>query len=214
MALSRMVESSSFRGHGDGVWYHRCVRASTAPDRGRGRDASYPTLPRTDPGVRFSRTGLHPASYSHCWVCTWMGRLTCWRGFRQVGLEPYRLVPTGEQQPISWAFAQSQGFRLTLARARRREALRPLTQPYNRKELPVHPVTCMCLPLWNLASFLTYPDWGTTPSCCMRPKVSQTARSSTTFPPAKRCIVVPITVICLPVGAMPRKSPVCVPRTV
>src|SRR5206468_8929195 len=31
---------------------------------------------------------LHPASYAHCWVCTWMGLLTCWRGFDQVGLEP------------------------------------------------------------------------------------------------------------------------------
>src|SRR5437660_6380831 len=32
---------------------------------------------------------LHPASYAHCWVCTWMGLLTCWLGFDQVGLEPF-----------------------------------------------------------------------------------------------------------------------------
>src|SRR5215510_161293 len=31
---------------------------------------------------------LHPASYAHCWVCTWMGLLTCWLGVDQVGLEP------------------------------------------------------------------------------------------------------------------------------
>src|SRR5713101_3093595 len=31
---------------------------------------------------------LHPASYAHGWVCTWMGLLTCWLGFDQVGLEP------------------------------------------------------------------------------------------------------------------------------
>jgi len=42
--------------------------------------------------------------------------LTCWRGFRQVRCTPYRLSPTGEQQPISWAFAQCQGLGLTLAR--------------------------------------------------------------------------------------------------
>src|SRR5215470_16752490 len=32
---------------------------------------------------------FHPASYAHCWVCTWMGLLTCWLGFDQVGLEPF-----------------------------------------------------------------------------------------------------------------------------
>src|SRR5207244_1769782 len=42
--------------------------------------------------------------------------LTCWRGVRQVGLEPYRLAPTGEQQPVSWDRSQFQGFGLTLAR--------------------------------------------------------------------------------------------------
>ena len=45
-----------------------------------------------------------------------MSLLTCWLGFNQVGLEPYWCSPTGEQQPISWAFAQFQGFGLTLAR--------------------------------------------------------------------------------------------------
>jgi hypothetical protein len=29
-----------------------------------------------------------PASYAHCWVCTWRALLACWRGFGQVGLEP------------------------------------------------------------------------------------------------------------------------------
>ena len=42
--------------------------------------------------------------------------LTCWRDFSQVGLEPYWLAPTGKRQPISWAYAQFQGFGLTLAR--------------------------------------------------------------------------------------------------
>src|ERR1051325_6326161 len=31
---------------------------------------------------------LRPASYAHCWVCTWMELLTRWLGFDQVGLEP------------------------------------------------------------------------------------------------------------------------------
>ena len=30
---------------------------------------------------------IHPASYSHCWVCTWTSLLTCWLRFDQVGLE-------------------------------------------------------------------------------------------------------------------------------
>ena len=29
-----------------------------------------------------------PASYAHCWVCTWSSLLACWLGFSQVGLEP------------------------------------------------------------------------------------------------------------------------------
>ena len=29
-----------------------------------------------------------PASYAHCWVCTWSSLLACWLGFGQVGLEP------------------------------------------------------------------------------------------------------------------------------
>jgi hypothetical protein len=29
-----------------------------------------------------------PASYAHCWVCTWSALLACWLGFGQVGLEP------------------------------------------------------------------------------------------------------------------------------
>src|SRR5262249_30653947 len=45
--------------------------------------------------------------------------LTCWRGCGQVGLEPYGGAPTGGPQPMAWACAQSQGFGLTLARARR-----------------------------------------------------------------------------------------------
>jgi len=42
--------------------------------------------------------------------------LTGWLSFNQVGLEPYWPAPTGKQQPISWAYAQFQGFGLTLAR--------------------------------------------------------------------------------------------------
>ena len=30
---------------------------------------------------------IHPASYSHYWVCTWTSLLTCWLHFDQVGLE-------------------------------------------------------------------------------------------------------------------------------
>jgi hypothetical protein len=42
---------------------------------------------------------LHPVSYSHYWFCTWISLLTCWLGFRQMGLELYRevqLSPIGQ----------------------------------------------------------------------------------------------------------------------
>jgi hypothetical protein len=39
-------------------------------------------------------SSFHPAPYVHCWVCTWMALLTCWRGFGQVELE-LALSPTG-----------------------------------------------------------------------------------------------------------------------
>ena len=32
---------------------------------------------------------IHPAPYSHCWVCTWTSLLTCRLHFGQVGLEPW-----------------------------------------------------------------------------------------------------------------------------
>jgi len=57
-----------------------------------------------------------PAAYAHDSVCAWMARPPGWRGVQRVGLTPYRLSPTGLQQPISWAFAQCQGFGLPLAR--------------------------------------------------------------------------------------------------
>jgi hypothetical protein len=40
-------------------------------------------------------SSLPPAPYSHCWVCTWSSLPTCWLGVGRVGLEPYRLAPTG-----------------------------------------------------------------------------------------------------------------------
>ncbi len=63
------------------------------------------------PGSVRPLTGRHAGS-----------RLTGWLSFHQVGLEPYWLAPTGKQQPISWAYAQFQGFGLPLARARRGSA--------------------------------------------------------------------------------------------
>ena len=34
-------------------------------------------------------SSIHPAPYSHCWVCTWTSLLTCRLHFGQVGLEPW-----------------------------------------------------------------------------------------------------------------------------
>ena len=58
-------------------------------------------------------TTLRLAGLQHC-AC--MARPPGWRGVQRVGLTPYRLAPTGPQQPISWAFAQCQGFWPPLAR--------------------------------------------------------------------------------------------------
>src|SRR5262245_40218690 len=45
-------------------------------------------------------SSLPPASYSHCWAGTWSSLLTCWLGFRQVGLEPPGSHPLGNNNPF------------------------------------------------------------------------------------------------------------------
>ena len=45
------------------------------------------TQPVEHPGI-FGAPLIHPASYSHCWACTWTSLLTCRLRFGQVGLEP------------------------------------------------------------------------------------------------------------------------------
>jgi len=46
------------------------------------------TQPVEHPGI-FGASSIHPASYSHYWVCTWTSLLTCRLHFGQVGLEPW-----------------------------------------------------------------------------------------------------------------------------
>ena len=48
---------------------------------------------------------------------------------------------------------------------------------------------------------------GITPSCCISPSVSQLVQLSTNLPATIRSIVIPVTVACLPVGAIPIRSP-------
>src|SRR5438128_3023799 len=55
---------------------------------------------------------------------------------------------------------------------------------------------------------------GTTPSCCIIPRVSQFVQDSAIWPPSDRSIEVPVTVTSLPVADMPQRSPLCVPRAV
>jgi hypothetical protein len=62
--------------------------------------------------------------------------------------------------------------------------------------------------------YLAYPIVGTTPSCCIRPRLSALTQLSTNFPSAILWMTIPVTVICLPVGGMPIRSPLCVPRYV
>src|SRR5439155_1126489 len=53
---------------------------------------------------------------------------------------------------------------------------------------------------------------GTTPSCCIRPRASQLTKPSANLPFSRRAMVTPEMLICLPVGAIPRRSPLWVPR--
>ena len=86
------------------------------------------------PGFVRPLTGRHAGSL-----------LTCWLDVSQVGLEPSGSAPTEEQQPISWVFTHSQGFGLTLARARRGSAGTP---PHRDADtgvvLPARPSTIPC----------------------------------------------------------------------
>jgi hypothetical protein len=45
------------------------------------------TQPVKHPGI-FGAPPIHPASYSHCWACTWTSLLTCRLDFGRMGLEP------------------------------------------------------------------------------------------------------------------------------
>src|SRR3712207_3252797 len=58
------------------------------------------------------------------------------------------------------------------------------------------------------------PGSGMTPSWRIRPRVSELVQPSVNFPLVRRSIAIPVVVICLPVGAIPRNSPWCVPRAV
>src|SRR5579863_2051504 len=53
---------------------------------------------------------------------------------------------------------------------------------------------------------------GTTPSCCMRPKLSQLTKPSNILPFVNRAMLTPVMLNCLFVGAMAFSSPLWVPR--
>src|SRR5258708_3571345 len=58
-----------------------------------------------------------------------------------------------------------------------------------------------------------YPIEGTTPSCCIIPRASNSVHASTILPPSKRAMPMPVTVPCFPVGAIPMSCPLLVPRS-
>src|SRR6266478_5453422 len=58
---------------------------------------------------------------------------------------------------------------------------------------------------------LAFPTSATTPSCCIKPRASQLTQPSTILPFVKRAMLVPEMVNCFPVGAIPLRSPLCVP---
>src|SRR6266704_4209536 len=58
---------------------------------------------------------------------------------------------------------------------------------------------------------LAFPTSATTPSCCIKPRASQLTQPSTILPFVKRAMLIPEMVNCFPVGAIPLRSPLCVP---
>src|SRR6266478_1978212 len=58
---------------------------------------------------------------------------------------------------------------------------------------------------------LAFPTSATTPSCCIKPRASQLTQPSTILPFVKRATLIPEMVNCFPVGAIPLRSPLCVP---
>src|SRR5205807_10461174 len=62
------------------------------------------------------------------------------------------------------------------------------------------------------ATALALASSGTTPSCCIRPRASQLIQPSAILLPLKRAMLTPEMVTCFPVGAIPLRSPLCVPR--
>jgi hypothetical protein len=51
-----------------------------------------------------------------------------------------------------------------------------------------------------------------TPSCCSRPKASNSPQCSTIFPSEMRNHTIPVNRTSLPVAATPKNSPVCLPE--
>src|SRR5260370_20360350 len=58
---------------------------------------------------------------------------------------------------------------------------------------------------------LAFPTSATTPSCCIKPRASQLTQLSEILPFVKRATLIPEMVNCFPVGAIPLRSPLCVP---
>src|SRR5581483_7722778 len=52
------------------------------------------------------------------------------------------------------------------------------------------------------------------PSCCIKPGMSEMPQRSVILPSRRRINVMPLKLTCLPVGAIPIKLPLCVPRPV
>jgi hypothetical protein len=76
------------------------------------------------------------------------------------------------------------------------------------------PLACPTVLYVGLASSDGSWEVSMTPSCCIMPKESVSLRRSTHLPSAKRRMVIPPTVICLPLGGMPLNLASCVARSV
>ena len=89
---------------------------SACPSRPPGGRSSGPRLYPLRGAMARPASSLPPAPDSPGWGCPGRSLPTWWLGVGRVGLAPDRLAPTGEPSPVSCERAQSQGFRLTLAR--------------------------------------------------------------------------------------------------
>src|SRR6266478_4699512 len=97
-----------------------------------------------------------------------------------------------------------------------RRGMTGITSPQEKEEqkspiCEIGPPVFLLNGVGYFAAALAFPTSATTPSCCIKPRASQLTQPSTILPFVKRATLIPEMVNCFPVGAIPLRSPLCVP---